>query len=72
MDLAGPSAAPHSSNAATDPQAPPVGWLPGTTPEDVPSSVREHAKHLILGGAACALVGAQLPVSRIAWRRSRL
>ena len=27
--------------------------------------MREHAKHLILDGAACALVGAQLPVSRI-------
>jgi 2-methylcitrate dehydratase PrpD len=26
--------------------------------------VREHAKHLILDGVACALVGAQLPVSR--------
>jgi aconitate decarboxylase len=26
--------------------------------------VREHAKHLLLDGVACALVGAQLPVSR--------
>ena len=29
-----------------------------------PPSVREHAKHLLLDGVACALVGAQLPVSR--------
>src|SRR5690242_14292655 len=29
-----------------------------------PSRVREHAKHLVLDGVACALVGAQLPVSR--------
>jgi hypothetical protein len=25
--------------------------------------VREHAKHLVLDGVACDLVGAQLPVS---------
>jgi 2-methylcitrate dehydratase PrpD len=31
----------------------------------VPASVRDRAKHLILDGIACALVGAQLPVSRI-------
>ena len=36
-----------------------------TTLDDVPASVRDRAKHLILDGIACALVGAQLPVSRI-------
>jgi aconitate decarboxylase len=39
-------------------------WLADVTLEDVPASVREHAKHLLLDGVACALVGAQLPVSR--------
>ena len=36
-----------------------------TTLDDVPASVRDRAKHLVLDGIACALVGAQLPVSRI-------
>ncbi|HEY2269954.1 MAG TPA: MmgE/PrpD family protein, partial [Streptosporangiaceae bacterium] len=67
MDLTGTSAAPHSSNAATDPAGPTgklATWLAGTTLEDVPPAVREHAQHLVLDGVACALVGAQLPVSR--------
>jgi len=67
MDLTGTSTAPHSSNGATDPAGPTgrlATWLAGTTLEDVPPPVREHAKHLILDGVACALVGAQLPVSR--------
>ena len=67
MDLTGTSAAPHSSDAATDPAGPTgrlATWLAGTRLADVPLRVREHAKHLILDGVACALVGAQLPVSR--------
>ena len=36
-----------------------------TTLGDVPDSVQERAKHLILDGIGCAIVGAQLPVSRI-------
>ena len=67
MDLTSTSTAPHSSNAATDPAGPTgqlATWLAGTTLEDVPPPVREHAKHLVLDGVACALVGAQLPVSR--------
>ncbi|HEY2436275.1 MAG TPA: MmgE/PrpD family protein, partial [Solirubrobacteraceae bacterium] len=32
---------------------------------DVPVGVRERAKYLLLDGVGCALVGAQLPVSRI-------
>ena len=67
MDLTSTSTAPHSSNGATDPAGPTgqlATWLAGTTLEDVPPPVREHAKHLILDGVACALVGAQLPVSR--------
>src|SRR6204780_2638016 len=53
--------------AVTDPHGPTgrlATWLGTTRIEDVPSSVREHAKYLILDGVACALVGAQLPVSR--------
>jgi aconitate decarboxylase len=67
MDLTGTSSVPRSSDAATDPAGPTgrlATWLAGTTLEDVPPRVREHAKHLILDGVACALVGAQLPVSR--------
>ena len=56
------------ARAATDPNGPTgrlATWLANTTLDDVPASVREHAKHLLLDGVACALVGAQLPVSRI-------
>jgi aconitate decarboxylase len=55
------------ARAATDPNGPTgrlATWLASTTLEDIPPSVREHAKHLLLDGVACALVGAQLPVSR--------
>src|ERR1700756_5354867 len=57
----------ESPAAPTDPNGPTgrlATWLAGTKIEDVPSSVREHAKYLLLDGIACALVGAQLPVSR--------
>jgi aconitate decarboxylase len=67
MNPTGSSAASPSANAATDPMGPTgrlATWLAGTTLEDVPAQVRDHAKHLILDGVACALVGAQLPVSR--------
>src|ERR1700756_2115004 len=53
--------------AATDPNGPTgrlATWLADTTLDDIPPSVREHAKHLLLDGVGCALVGAQLPVSR--------
>src|ERR1700691_1139347 len=55
------------AQAATDPNGPTgrlATWLADVTLDDVPASVREHAKHLLLDGVACALVGAQLPVSR--------
>ena len=55
------------ARAATDPNGPTgrlATWLANTTLDDIPTSVREHAKHLLLDGVACALVGAQLPVSR--------
>src|SRR6266481_1665706 len=56
------------ARGATDPNGPTgrlATWLADTTLDDVPTSVRERAKHLLLDGVACALVGAQLPVSRI-------
>src|ERR1700741_4294885 len=60
-------AAGKPARAATDPNGPTgrlATWLADTTLDDIPPSVREHAKHLLLDGIACALVGAQLPVSR--------
>jgi aconitate decarboxylase len=53
---------------ATDPAGPTgrlATWVAKTTLDDVPASIRDRAKHLMLDGIACALVGAQLPVSRI-------
>ena len=41
-------------------------WLAELTWDAVPERVRERAKHLVLDGIACGLVGAQLPWSRIA------
>src|SRR6185437_8361660 len=55
------------ARAATDPNGATgrlATWLANTTLDDIPASVRERAKHLLLDGVACALVGAQLPVSR--------
>src|ERR1700731_5364482 len=55
------------ARAATDPNGPTgrlATWLANTTLDDIPTSVRDRAKHLLLDGVACALVGAQLPVSR--------
>jgi 2-methylcitrate dehydratase PrpD len=54
--------------AATDPDGPTgrlATWLAATTLNDVPSVVRERAKYLLLDGVGCAIVGAQLPVSRV-------
>ncbi len=66
-----PSAVRHQGQPAhppTDPSGPTgrlANWVAKTTLNDVPDSVRDRAKHLVLDGIACALVGAQLPVSRI-------
>src|ERR1700729_3387045 len=57
------------AHPATDPGGPTgrlATWVAETTLDDVPATVRDRAKHLILDGIACAIVGAQLPVSRIA------
>jgi 2-methylcitrate dehydratase PrpD len=53
----------------TDPAGPTgqlASWVAGLTLDDVPSAVAERAKHLLLDGIGCALVGAQLPWSRVA------
>ena len=58
----------ETARAATDPGGPTgrlATWLAATTLSDVPSSVQERAKYLLLDGVGCALVGAQLQVSRI-------
>src|ERR1700722_19475395 len=55
--------------AATDPDAPTgmlATWVADLTIDHVPHDVVERAKHLLLDGLGCALVGAQLPWSRIA------
>ncbi|MFF4315729.1 MmgE/PrpD family protein [Streptomyces sp. NPDC001507] len=43
-----------------------VTWIHDLTWDDVPDHVRDRAAHLLLDGLGCALVGAQLPWSRIA------
>ncbi|BBY25474.1 MmgE/PrpD family protein [Mycobacterium stomatepiae] len=56
-------------HAATDPAGPTgrlATWVAGLTLADVPPGVVERAKYLLLDGLGCALVGAQLPWSRVA------
>lgn len=53
----------------TDPVGPTgllATWVAELTLDDVPSPVVDRATHLLLDGIGCALVGAQLPWSRIA------
>src|SRR5271168_2792408 len=62
-----PTAVTATGRPATDPAGPTgrlATWVAKTTLDDVPASVRDRAKHLVLDGIGCALVGAQLPVSR--------
>src|SRR6204780_4911661 len=54
---------------ATDPDGPTgrlASWVAGLTLDDIPQTVVERAKHLLLDGLGCALIGAQLPWSRVA------
>src|SRR5580700_8855012 len=63
-----PPAVTATGRPATDPAGPTgrlATWVAETTLADVPASVRDRAKHLVLDGIGCALVGAQLPWSRI-------
>jgi 2-methylcitrate dehydratase PrpD len=43
-------------------------WVQQLSCDAIPCRVRERAKHLLLDGVACGLVGAQLPWSRVATR----
>ncbi|QDO25664.1 MmgE/PrpD family protein [Streptomyces sp. S1A1-8] len=66
-DITAVSAIVNTGRPATDPDGPTgklATWVAKTKLEDVPAKTRERARHLILDGIACALVGAQLPVSR--------
>ena len=63
-----PTAVTATGRPATDPAGPTgrlATWVAKTTLDDVPASVRDRAKYLVLDGIGCALVGAQLPWSRI-------
>jgi 2-methylcitrate dehydratase PrpD len=54
---------------ATDPDGPTgrlASWVADLTLDDIPQSVVERAKHLLLDGVGCGLIGAQLPWSRVA------
>lgn len=63
------SATPTPNRAPTAPDGP-TGrlsrWLAAFSLDDVPERVKTRAKHLLLDGIGCALVGAQLPWSRTA------
>jgi 2-methylcitrate dehydratase PrpD len=53
----------------TDPEGPTgrlATWVAGLTLDQVPQQVIDRAKYLLLDGLGCALVGAQLPWSRVA------
>jgi 2-methylcitrate dehydratase PrpD len=55
--------------AATDPAGPTgqlATWVAGLMLDDIPQAVAQRAKYLLLDGLGCALVGAQLPWSRVA------
>ncbi|MCJ1389088.1 hypothetical protein MMC18_001942 [Xylographa bjoerkii] len=43
-------------------------WIYSVQLQDVPEQIKTNAKYLSLGGIACAIVGAQLPWSRVAAR----
>jgi hypothetical protein len=61
------TAATHeTATAPSGPTGKLATWVAGLTLADVPAPVRERAKHLLLDGIGCALIGAQLPWSRTA------
>jgi 2-methylcitrate dehydratase PrpD len=58
-----------AQQTATDPAGPTgqlAGWVADLALDDVPAPIVERAKYLLLDGLGCALVGAQLPWSRVA------
>jgi aconitate decarboxylase len=60
-----PATSPEGPTAPEGPTGRLATWLASTALADVPREVRERAKHLVLDGVGCALVGAQLPDSRV-------
>ena len=55
---------PVHHTAATDPDGPTgrlASWVAGLTLDDIPQTVAQRAKHLLLDGLGCGLIGAQLP-----------
>src|ERR1700691_3674788 len=63
------TATPVHQQTATDPDGPTgqlATWVAGLTLDDIPQTVVERAKHLLLDGLGCGLIGAQLPWSRVA------
>lgn len=60
------SSAPSAASAPDGPTGRLSTWIHGLAWDDVPGQVVERTAHLILDGLGCALVGAQLPWSRLA------
>ena len=59
----------REQESATDPDGPTgklATWVADLKFDDVPQDVIDRAKHLFLDGVGCALIGAQLPWSRVA------
>ncbi|MDT5369978.1 MAG: hypothetical protein QOC62_4409 [Mycobacterium sp.] len=57
-----------TDSTASGVTVPLASWVEQLTLDQVPERVRVRAKHLLLDGVACGLVGAQLPWSRVATR----
>ncbi|GAA2557061.1 MmgE/PrpD family protein [Streptomyces levis] len=61
-----PTDLPRGATVPTDPEGVTgrlATWIADLRYDDVPEAVRERARHLLLDGLACALVGARLPWS---------
>ena len=56
----------QAATAALGPTGRLATWVAAVSLSDVPAEVVERAKHLLLDGIGCALIGAQLPWSRTA------
>ena len=55
-----------SDTTTSEVTVPLANWVEQLTFDTIPERVRTRAKHLLLDGVACGLVGAQLPWSRVA------
>src|SRR6516225_967027 len=59
-------AASHPPTAPDGPTGQLATWIASFTLDQAPPAVQERAKYLLLDGFGCALVGAQLPWTRLA------